>query len=310
MRRSVLLSSVLHVAVFAVAYYGLPELHDPAPMVDTPIMVEIVTVADETNAPAPEPEAKPEPKPEPEPEVKPEPKPEPPPAPEPPKVEAKPEPAPAPPPEPEPEPEVAAVPEPEAEVEKEPEPEPEPKPVMKPKAPDQLAQEKPRRKPKPPDPFASVLKTVEDLKKQPQPRPEPEKTEKKPEKTESFEDQIAKALQTPRRTYNPRQPLTISEIDLVRQQLARCWNLPAGAKDADDLIIEIRTVMNPDGTVREARIQNQARMQGDPFFRAAAESALRAVLNPRCSPLRLPPEKYDQWRTMTLTFNPKEMFGT
>ena len=183
------------------------------------------------------------------------------------------------------------------------------KPEPKPKVPDMLAEVKPKRKPKPPDPFASVLKTVEDLKKQP-PRPRAEQPENKPEKKEDFANAIAKALQTPRRNFNPMLPLTISEIDMVRQQLARCWNLPAGAKDADDLIIEIRTVMNPDGTVREARIQNQSRMQGDPFFRAAAESALRAVLNPRCSPLKLPPEKYDQWQTMTLTFNPKEMFGT
>ncbi len=209
-----------------------------------------------------------------------------------------------PPPEPKPEPK------PKPEPEKKPEPKPEVKPEPKPAAPVELAEVKPKRKPKPPDPFASVLKTVEDLKKQP-PRPKAEQApEKQPEKKESFESQIAKALQTPRRNFNPMLPLTISEIDLVRQQLARCWNLPAGAKDADDLIIEIRTVMNPDGTVREARIQNQSRMQGDPFFRAAAESALRAVLNPRCSPLKLPPEKYDQWQTMTLTFNPKEMFGT
>lgn len=119
---------------------------------------------------------------------------------------------------------------------------------------------------------------------------------------------VAHALRSPPRSYNASQPLTISEVDLVRQQIARCWNLPAGAKDADGLIVEIHTVMNPDGTVREARIIDQARMQGDALFRSAAESALRAVLNPRCSPLRLPPEKYDQWKSMTLNFNPKEMF--
>ncbi|MBE0531497.1 MAG: energy transducer TonB, partial [Rhodospirillales bacterium] len=69
MRRSVALSCAVHAAVAAVAYFGLPELRSPAPMVDTPIMVEILTVAERTNAPpaAPKPEAKPEPKPEPPP---------------------------------------------------------------------------------------------------------------------------------------------------------------------------------------------------------------------------------------------------
>ncbi len=51
-------------------------------------------------------------------------------------------------------------------------------------------------------------------------------------------------------------------------------------------------------------------MGGDADFRAAAESALRAVLNPRCHPFALPREKYDSWKTMTLVFDPKEMFGT
>jgi hypothetical protein len=38
-----------------------------------------------------------------------------------------------------------------------------------------------------------------------------------------------------------------------------------------------------------------------------AESALRALRNPRCSPLALPPEKYQQWQEMIFNFNPKDM---
>lgn len=85
--------------------------------------------------------------------------------------------------------------------------------------------------------------------------------------------------------------------------------LAGGAKDAENLVIEIKVLMNPDGTVQQANIQNQARMLADGFFRAAAESALRAVLNPRCQPFKLPRDKYNIWQTMTLTFNPREMFG-
>jgi formylglycine-generating enzyme required for sulfatase activity len=134
--------------------------------------------------------------------------------------------------------------------------------------------------PKPPDLSASDLKT--------------------------FENRIAMALSMARLTYKP---VTISEMGVVRQQLAKCWNLPAGAKDSGNLEVEIHTVMNRDGTVREARISDQARMLGDPLYRAMAESALRAVLNPRCSPLKLPPEKYSEWQVMNLAFNSAEMFG-
>ena len=285
--RGIVYSVLFHAVVLTAGYYGMPALRRLPPAMDAPIVVELVTVAEVTNAPPPE--AKPEPKPEPKP------------------AKAEPEPAKAEP--PPPEPEVAAVPPPPEEQPKakpEPKPKPKPKPKAKPKAPPRLAKVKPRRKPRPPDIFASVLKTVEDLKPRP-PKPK-EKTEKKKKAEESFEAQVAKALQSQARRHDADRPITISEIDLVRRQIARCWNLQAGAKEAENLIIEISVAMNPDGTVRHARIQNTDRVAGDPFFRAAAESALRAVLNPRCQPFKLPRDRYDRWQTMALIFDPKEMF--
>jgi hypothetical protein len=84
--------------------------------------------------------------------------------------------------------------------------------------------------------------------------------------------------------------------------------VPAGAKKAQDLVIEVALLMNPDATVREARVIGDARMRRDPYYRAAAESARRAVLNPKCNPLKLPLEKYNEWQQITFTFNPKDMF--
>ena len=66
--------------------------------------------------------------------------------------------------------------------------------------------------------------------------------------------------------------------------------------------------MNMDGTVRDARINNK-NIQSDPFLQAMAESALRATLNRHCQPFKLPRDKFDRWKTMTLVFNPKEMLG-
>ena len=168
---------------------------------------------------------------------------------------------------------------------------------------------RPKPKPKPPDPFASVLKTVAELKREAPPPKREEEKRKEEAKADPFDQQIAQALAARPRSFDAARPLTISEIDLVRHQIAECWNLPAGAKDAEDLIIEISLSMNPDGTVRDARIRDQGRLDRDPFFRAAAESAYRAVLNPKCSPLKLPLDKYEHWKTMVLTFNPREMFG-
>jgi len=92
----------------------------------------------------------------------------------------------------------------------------------------------------------------------------------------------------------------------VKAQLEACWNVPAGARDAQDLTPEFRVQMRRDGTVASTQLLNRERMN-DPFFQAAAESANRALLNPRCQPLKLPPEKYDQWQTFTITFDPKDL---
>ena len=100
--------------------------------------------------------------------------------------------------------------------------------------------------------------------------------------------------------------LTASEIDIVRQQLARCWNIPAGARDAKDLVVTIRGTIAPDGRVLQATIVDQSRL-GDPFFRAAAESARRAFFHPHCTPLRLPPEKYEAWKTFEIALSPKDL---
>ena len=104
-------------------------------------------------------------------------------------------------------------------------------------------------------------------------------------------------------------PMTVSELDAIRRQIEACWSLPAGVRDAENLVVDIRVIMNPDGTVRQVSVVDRKRMAADSLFRAAAESALRAVLNPRCNPLKLPPQKYKQWQTFTLSFDPKEMIS-
>lgn len=164
---------------------------------------------------------------------------------------------------------------------------------------------KAKKKPKPKNDFASVLKTVEKLK----PRPVARKAEKKLKKDEALA-QIAQMLKR-KPDSSPRRigaVLSSSELDRVRQQIEQCWSLPAGARGAEDMVVEIRTAVNPDGRVRAANIVDSGRMDRDPFYRAMAESARRAVLHPHCQPLRLPLDKYSEWRVMILNFDPRGMF--
>jgi hypothetical protein len=102
--------------------------------------------------------------------------------------------------------------------------------------------------------------------------------------------------------------MSMSEMDAFRSQLEGCWNIPIGAKEAENLNIEILMSIGQDRVLREAHVVDTARYNSDTFFRAAADSALRAVRSPLCSPFDLPPDKYDQWKEITVNFNPREMF--
>jgi outer membrane biosynthesis protein TonB len=152
--------------------------------------------------------------------------------------------------------------------------------------------------PKPPaeDPFKSLLKNLtKDIPQQPTDQP-PNPQVKTPPKP-------ATGAQAPLATN-----LTASEMDALKNQLRQCWSLPAAAKDAQDLAVDIDISVNPDRTVASAQVDDQGRMS-DPVFRAAAMSALRALRMPQCTPLALPPDKYQEWQSMTVRFDPKEMLG-
>lgn len=279
-------SFALHLCIVLFAWFGLPTLLRPPPEVERPILVDLVPIADKTNPPPKAPDAPEPPKAEP---VKPEPpKPEPP-KPEPPKPEP-PKPAPPKPEPPKPEP-------------PKPQPKPEPKPEVTLPKPEAKPKPKPEPKPEPPpDDFASVLKSVDKFKKTQPPAPpvkEPAKQQAQPaQPVQRQQGSLANIAS---------EPVTMSERDAIRAQIERNWNPPVGAKDAANLVIEIRILLNPDGSLRDARVVDTSRYSGDGFFRAAADSAVRAVH--KSSPLKFPPQKYDQFQDFTLVFNPKEMFG-
>lgn len=278
LRNSLIISTCLHIGVLVFMYVGLPHLFKPLPALSRPIPIDIVEIGAITNTRiGKEDEAKPiasqSTKPA-EPAQKPEVKP----------------------PEPSTKPEVKAM------------------ESKTPSAEDLGLLPKPKDKPEPPKPaenkvqqqaqqdqFASVLKNVAKLKPQ-GPKSDAPKTDAKAGTTNitggAQQGGFGPALSD---------RLTISQEDALRRQIQQCWNIPAGARDAEKLIVEVLIDMNPDRTVREARVVDQNRLATDPFFRSAAESALRALRNPKCTPLELPPDQYEQWKTILFTFDPRDM---
>ena len=301
------MSVTLHGAVVVLSVFGLPHIQRDLQIEDVPMVVELVTISNETNflsqsEPDPQPKTRLKPK-------KDAPKPARPPAPA---VKAQPV-------APLPEPEAVVAPPPKQALKLKPKPKPKPKPkrVLKPKvkpqAPKRFATAKPRRKPKPPDEFASVLKNLAKKFKKPPPMKKLEKDKKVQPTKDNFEQQIAKVLTRSRVSDTASNRITMTErhamINSIRSAIQPCWNIQPGAKGAQDIIVVVRATLSPDGKVRRAWVSNRFAFQDDPFKLAAAETAQRAVLNQNCQPFKLDPKKYDVWKDVTLNFNPSEMFG-
>ena len=96
-------------------------------------------------------------------------------------------------------------------------------------------------------------------------------------------------------------------VRAIQDQLRNCWRIDPGAQGAEDIVVEIKVLLNRDGSVHTVEIVDGVRMVQDGFFRSAAENAKRAVT--RCSPFQLPPDKYDVWRQLTLRFDPRHLIS-
>ena len=97
------------------------------------------------------------------------------------------------------------------------------------------------------------------------------------------------------------------EIDALKRQIEGCWIIPRAVAGIEDMVVRLRISLLPDRRVRDARVEDQSRVAADPGYRVVAESAERAVLS--CSPLRVPPEKYQLWREIVLTFRLRDVLS-
>ena len=99
--------------------------------------------------------------------------------------------------------------------------------------------------------------------------------------------------------------LSISEIDMLRQQLSSCWNAPAGAviERGDKVTISAKVLQNMKVSPNSIRIVDTNIAKINPFYGPITDSAMRTLLNPECTPLKLPKDKYNLWKNLTITFD-------
>ncbi len=275
-KKGVIYSATLHTLVFLFALFGLPALFPPKPL-DEPMAytVEILPTAAVSNVrPSQEAPAKEEDK-----QKKPEPK-QGPPKPEAEKAKTEPKPAP---------PVKSESPPPPPKQEEKKKEEEKKKPQEKPK------EEKKKEKPKP-DELDAILKSLE----------QPKAEESAPQDT--AKDEKASSKSKSRSTnFNPNSPEALSIRDSISNQVYKCWNVPAGALNADKLVILVRVQYGEDGAARTVELAPESKAKlSDPFYRAAADSAMRAVR--QCSPLKdMPKDGYHIWQDVEINFNPKDM---
>ena len=305
MRTPAVVSAMFHVFVLAAAVLNLDFFGRP-PIEPEPVMIEFEAISKKAAAPTvgnPPPQPK-DAKIDKETTKAPPPKSaDPPPAPEPPKLDTA---------------ELKPVPPKPIEQSK---PEP-PKPAddtvaMKPKQPEPPKVEQP--KPEPPKPAPEV-------KKPEPPKPAPPKPVPPKPNVEAILDNILKNKDSPQKQQTPEQQpkppqqvtrqapaapqlaavVTASEVEGVRQKIRPCWNFPVGVKGQDELIVTLVVQMNQDGTPVKAELKDTGRYYNDPTFRAAADAAHRAIMNPRCQPWPLSAEKFNAWRIITFNFDPRD----
>jgi colicin import membrane protein len=106
--------------------------------------------------------------------------------------------------------------------------------------------------------------------------------------------------------------LTASEASLLgsmmKRQVARCWNISAGADGIDKIRIEVEVRLSPDG-----RIQGQPRVVSrgtGPLYADMADSAMRALIQcQQPNGYDLPKHLYKGgWDHMIVEFDPGRMF--
>ncbi|MFL2813439.1 MAG: hypothetical protein ACJ0BU_01615 [Candidatus Puniceispirillales bacterium] len=165
-----------------------------------------------------------------------------------------------------------------------------------------------------PNALTSVLKTLEKIKEtQKQNKIEEikkikeEKIEKQKRKDEfaAMKNIVSNALSS--KPKNLLKPFGVSEIDILKKHISEYWSPPIGASDAENLIVDIFMEFNKEGFILKAEWVNKGFNANNSFYKAAANAAIRAVKD--AEPMPLPISKFSQWKTLTLRFDPKKMFG-
>jgi outer membrane biosynthesis protein TonB len=124
------------------------------------------------------------------------------------------------------------------------------------------------------------------------------------------QQQSGKVAQVAHRGFGAQDANTMDLRDALKNAIEQCWNPPAGAPHPEQLIVQFHLMLNPDGSVSgtpQLTAESNAAAAGNPFMRAAADAARRAIYV--CAPYKLPQDRYSDWRDSTVNFDPRDLVG-
>ena len=98
--------------------------------------------------------------------------------------------------------------------------------------------------------------------------------------------------------------ITEGEISNMRSQIEMCWNPPVGVRGAASQRVQVKIALNKDGTISDVEPITR---DSNGYREVAINAAVRAVLS--CAPYEFPSEKYELWKEIKFTFDPRNMLG-
>jgi outer membrane biosynthesis protein TonB len=199
---------------------------------------------------------------------------------------------------------------------REPPPAPEAKPEVKPDSkpekkqaevkPDQIAEALAKDEAKKPEPKKAEAKPPPKKPAPPAPKFDPKRVEALLDKRNAT--RLAAAGETINNVPSAGLPkaaaaqMSLSELDALRQRLEQLWNVPAGAKDPQELLVVVRFQLRPDRTLaRQPEVLNSGTTA---VWIAARDSAVRALYAGQPFDM-LKPEHYEDWKDIEITFDPR-----
>jgi hypothetical protein len=106
--------------------------------------------------------------------------------------------------------------------------------------------------------------------------------------------------------YNDQLPLSISQQDDIKRQIASCWTPPSGGINAKEMTVVLKVELKQDAALENIKVISKPKTSNERMSKAAVAAAIRAIK--KCSPLKnLPAERYDSWRELEINFDPEEL---